>query len=187
MIELKTGEILADERSGDRIKYVKKTSIDGFEKVKEAISIKRQEEIEEGLYENWLCDEYFKGNMQEIKAIMKELDPYEKALLYTIAPYVGYEDCCIRHRNGKELNVDDFVELSGMSRDKAFRTIKTLIDKDILYKGKNSKNVQYFVNPWLFSRGTRINKVLKRMFRNYRIRTKNNIRWGDLGNNDLSI
>ncbi len=111
---------------------------------------------------------------------MKELDTYEKAFLYTIAPYVGYEDCCIKNINGKELDMDDFVGLSGMSRDKAYRTIKSLIGKDILYKGKNSKNVQYFVNPWLFSRGTRVNKVLKRMFKNYRIRTKNNIKWSEL-------
>lgn len=114
---------------------------------------------------------------------MKELNTYEKALLYTIAPYVGYEDCCIRYENGKELGIEDIAVLAGMSRDKAFRTVKELIDKDIIYKGKNSKNIQYFVNPWLFSKGTRVNKVLKRMFKNYKIRTKNNIKWGDLDGN----
>lgn len=180
LIEKGTGEILADEDEGDRIKYVKQSSLKGFEKVKENISIKRQEEIDEGQYDKWTIDNFFKGNILELKAIMKELDTYEKALLYTIAPYVGYEDCCIRHANGKELSVDDLVELSGMSRDKAFKVVKSLIDKDILYKGKNSKNVQYFVNPWLFSKGTRVNRVLKRMFKNYKIRTKNNVKWSDL-------
>lgn len=151
-----------------------------FKRTKEKQAIKRQEEIDEGQYDRWIVDTFYKGNVPELKAIMKELDTYEKALLYSVAPYIGYEDCCIRHTNGKELNVEDVAELSGMSRNKAFEVVKGLIEKDILYKGKNSKNVQYFVNPWLFSKGTRVNRVLKRMFKNYRIRTKNNVKWGEL-------
>lgn len=174
---------MADEAEGDRIKYTKKSSLNGYAKVKESIAIKRQEEIDEGLYDIWITDSFYKGNIFELRAIMKELNTYEKALLYTIAPYVGYEDCCIRYENGKELGIEDMAALAGMSRDKAFRTVKELIDKDIIYKGKNSKNIQYFVNPWLFNKGTRVNKVLKRMFKNYKIRTKNNIKWGDLDGN----
>jgi hypothetical protein len=55
-----------------------------------------------------------------------------------------------------------------------------LLKKDIIYRGKNSENNQWFVNPWLFSRGSTINKVLKTMFQNYHIRTKG-CRWKDLG------
>ena len=66
-----------------------------------------------------------------------------------------------------------------MSTGKLSKVIRSLIDKDILYKGKNSKNVQYFVNPWLFCKGNRINKVLKTMFENYKIRTYG-VRWGEL-------
>lgn len=124
-------------------------------------------------------DSFFKGNIAEIRAIMRELNVYEKAFLYSIAPYVGYEDCCIKYDNGKELNFDTLSDITGISTGKLSEVIKDLIDKDIIYKGKNSRNVQYFVNPWLFCKGNRINKVLKTMFRNYRIRIYG-VKWREL-------
>ena len=129
--------------------------------------------------EDWTLDYFYKGNISEIRAIMQELDTYEKAFLYSIAPFVSYEDCCIKYDNGKELTFDALSEISGISTGKLSKVIKSLIDKDILYKGKNSKNTQYFVNPWLFSKGNRINKVLKTMFKNYKIRTLG-LRWKEL-------
>lgn len=124
-------------------------------------------------------DNFFKGNIAEIRAIMKELNVYEKAFLYTIAPYVGYEDGCIKYDNGKELNFDTLSDITGISTGKMSEVIKCLIDKGILYKGKNSKHVQYFVNPWLFCKGKRINKVLKTMFKNYKVRILNK-KWKDI-------
>jgi len=64
-----------------------------------------------------------------------------------------------------------------MSRGLLYETIKSLAKKDIIYRGKNSKNRQYFVNPWLFCKGNRINKVLKTMFKNYRIKILGGKQW----------
>ena len=72
------------------------------------------------------------------------------------------------------------MEISGISKGKISSVINGLVEKDILYKGKNSRNVQYFVNPWLFCKGNRINKVLKTMFKNYEIRTMDKTKWKDL-------
>ena len=123
---------------------------------------------------------YFRGNVEEIKLIMKELEPYEKVFLFSIAPYVGFEDCCLKSANNVELNFEKLMEISGMSKGKLSAVLQSLMKKDIVYKGNNSKNIQYFVNPWLFNKGNRLNKVLKTMFKNYKIRTMNNIRWKDL-------
>jgi hypothetical protein len=49
--------------------------------------------------------------------------------------------------------------------------------KDIICRNKNSKERQYFVNPWLFCKGNRINKVLQTMFRNYGVRVCGGIKW----------
>lgn len=112
---------------------------------------------------------------------MKDLDVYEKAFLFSIAPYVGYEDCCLKYpSNGIELKFETLVDISGISRSKLSTVIASLVGKDILYKGKNSKTTQYFVNPWLFCKGNRINKVLKTMFKNYQIQVKDGTRWKDL-------
>jgi hypothetical protein len=73
------------------------------------------------------------------------------------------------------------VEITGLSRGAVYDAINSLIRKDIIYKGRNSKNRQYFVNPWLFCKGNRINKVLKTMFKNYRIRVLGGVKWKDAG------
>ena len=111
---------------------------------------------------------------------MEDLDVYEKAFLYSIVPFVGYEDCCLKYSNGTELDMNAMVRISGISKRKMQDVVKGLIDKDILYRGKNSKTYQYFVNPWLFCKGNVINKVLKSMFKNYKIKTLNNVMWKDL-------
>ena len=181
IIEKTTGEILADEDEGDRVKitYMKESSINAFKKKLESDTERKINELSTGNYEMWNLEVFYKGNVKEIQAIMKELNVYEKAFLYSIAPFVSYEDCCLKYDNGKELSFNTLSEISGISKGKLSGTIKKLIDKDILYKGKNSKNTQYFVNPWLFCKGNRINKVLKTMFKNYKIRTLG-IRWKEL-------
>lgn len=124
---------------------------------------------------------FYRGNIEEICKVMKSLDVYEKAFLFSIAPYVGYEDCCLKYpSNGVELKFESLVDISGISRSKLSTVIAKLVEKDILYKGKNSNTSQYFVNPWLFCKGNRINKVLKTMFKNYQIQVKDGTMWKDL-------
>ena len=181
IIEKTTGEILADEDEKDRlnISYVKGSSIKALKEKLESDTGRKINELETGNYEMWNLELFYKGNVKEIQAIMKELNVYEKAFLYSIVSYIGYDDCCLKFNNGAELSFEKMVEISGISKGKLSETVKSLIDKDILYKGKNSKNTQYFVNPWLFCKGNRINKVLKTMFKNYKIRTLG-VRWREL-------
>lgn len=132
-------------------------------------------------YRVWKVEHFYKGNAAEMKKLMEELTPSEKALLFSIAVYVGYEDCCLKHDNGNELTTNDLIRLSGLGRSTTFETINSLIQKDILYKGRNSsKNRQYFINPWIFCKGNRINKVLKTMFKNYKIRVLGGMQWKNI-------
>lgn len=128
----------------------------------------------------WKVEHFYKGNAAEMKKLMEELTPNEKAFLFSIAVYVGYEDCCLKYDNGDELTTNDLIGLSGLGRSTTFETINGLIKKDILYKGRNSKNRQYFINPWIFCKGNRINKVLKTMFKNYKIRVLGGTQWKHL-------
>lgn len=125
----------------------------------------------------WKIESFYKGHIGELRKLMRELSVYEKAFLFSVATYIGYEDCCLKHDNGNELTFDCMVEITGMSRSKMSEVMDSLINKDILYRGRNSQTRQYFINPWLFCKGNRINKVLKTMFRNYKIRVLNNTKW----------
>jgi len=159
LINPDTGEKMGEVREGDVI--LRKNSIDYLDSC-----------------HVWKVEHFYKGNAAEMKKLMKELTPNEKVLLFSIAVYVGYEDCCLKHDNGNELTTKDLVMLSGLGRSTTFETINSLIQKDILYKGRNSsKNRQYFINPWIFCKGNRINKVLKTMFKNYKIRVLGGTQW----------
>lgn len=158
IIDPRTGEVTGQLMAGDRI--VRKASTDYL--------IKTQE---------WKIENYFKGHAGELNKWMKDLSTQEKAFLFSIVPYVSYEDCHLQYFNGNDLGTEDLVRITGMGRRTVYDVINELIKKDIIYRGKNSKNRQFFVNPWLFCKGNRINKVLKTMFKNYKIRIHGGVEW----------
>jgi hypothetical protein len=132
------------------------------------------------LTHEWNLESFYKGHIGEIRKVLLDLDIYEKAFLMSITPYVGYEDCCIKYDNGNTIGTEDMIKLSGLKRARTYETIKSLIKKDIIYKGKNSKEKQYFINPWLFCKGHRINKVLQTMFQNYKVRVLGGVPWKNI-------
>lgn len=171
VVDSNTGEIIDDLHPGDRI--VRAESKKSYRKY-----TKNRESTPE--YEKWDLDNFYRANVSELSLLMKELSQTEKAFLFSISTYVSFEDSHLIYRNGNDIGTEDLVKITGMSRATVYRTIDDLISKDVLYKGKNSRSRQYFVNPWLFSKGNRINKVLKTMFKNYEIRMLGNKKWKDL-------
>lgn len=163
------GRIVIDSDSGEKL-----TDINPGDRLVRGKTVEYLSTTQE-----WKLEHFYKGNLQEIKKWLTDLSPNEKAILFTISPYVGYDDCCLKHENGNMITFDCIVELSGLSRSTVSEVMNSLILKDIIYKGKNGKERQYFVNPWLFAKGNRINKVLKTMFRNYRVRVVNK-KWKDI-------
>jgi len=161
-----TGEIKGEVVAGSKI--ISKNSLNYLKEQREFEKLPTQ------------INNFFKGNVDEIKLILEELDVFEKAMLFTMASYVGYDDCCLKHNNGKDINSQQLIKMSKMSKNKGYDVIDMLHAKDILYIGKNSRNYQYFVNPWIFNKGVTMNKVLRRMFMNYHIRSLDNVQWKDL-------
>lgn len=161
IIEEESGEITGELREGDRI--LRKGSIEYLEAT-----------------EKWKLDRFFKGNIDELKKWMKDLSGNEKIFLFSIVPHISYDDCRLQHENGIDLDIDDMVEITGLPRSTTYDVVNSLLKKDILYRGKNSKNKQYFINPWLFCKGQRINRVLRAMFENYRIKIYGETPWREL-------
>lgn len=157
LVDPETGEHMGNICEGDRI--LRDQSIKSFQE---------KEKKEKDLIE-WDAQPFYKGFIQELKAVIPKLNTYEKVFLFSIMPYISYEDCCIKDRKGNDIGTEELKLITGISRSLLYETIDTLIQKDIIYKGKNSRNRQYFVNPWLFCKGKQINKVLQTMFKNYYI------------------
>ena len=161
IVNLETGEIRGYLGTGDRI--LRAASVEYLNNTQE-----------------WKLDNFFKGHAGEINKWLKELSVNEKALLFSVVPYVSFEDCHLQYSNGNDIGTEELVKITNMPRRTVYETLDSLIKKDILYRGKNSKNRQFFVNPWLFCKGNRINRVLKTMFKNYRIRVMGKKKWGDM-------
>lgn len=167
------GETVNHINKGDKI--VRKSSIDAFKEVKE-----KEAKIS---CESWDIKEFYKANTEELQLISKELSQNEKAFLFSIAPYISFDSNILqigKGRKAEDIGTEDLIEITGMSRSILYQTIELLHKKDIIYKGKNSRNRQFYVNPWLYCKGNRINKVLRDMFKNYKIRSRNNVIWKDL-------
>lgn len=171
VIDTKTGEIVNGLYPGDKI--VRAKSKKSYKKY----TATKKETPE---YEKWDLDNFYRANISELSLLMKELSQTEKAFLFSISPYVSFEDSHLQYGNGVDIGTEELVKITGMSRATVYRTVEDLVAKDVLYKGKNSRSRQYFVNPWLFSKGNRINKVLKTMFKNYKIRMLDNTKWKNL-------
>jgi hypothetical protein len=173
------GKKIRELKEGDRVQSGASISAFRDKKLREAAAEKAGDKQE------WNLEHFFKGHIPEIRELMKSLSVFERAFLFSIATYVGYEDCCLKYDNGVCLDFEAMVDISGMSRGKTSQVLGDLIKADIIYKGVNSKGIQYFVNPWIYCKGVRINAVLKTMFKNYHIRVLGGKQWGRLGDTDI--
>lgn len=173
VIDPNTKEVRNYINKGDKI--VRQSSIESFKKLKEKQA--------EGICEEWKMQNFYKANTQELQLILKELSQNEKSFLFSITPYIVFDSNSLQIKQGEKMHdigTEDLIEITGMSRSVLYETIKSLVDKDVIYRGKNSRNMQYYINPWLFCKGNRINTVLKNMFKNYKIRSLEGIVWNDL-------
>jgi hypothetical protein len=173
------GEVTHQLRQGDRI--ISGNSLNSYRTKR----IREAEALKSGDKQEWNLEHFFKGHIPEIRGLMKSLSIYDRGFLFSIATYVGYEDCCLKFDNGVCLDFEDLVDVSGMSRGKLSQVLSGLIKADIIYKGINSKGMQYFVNPWIYCKGVRINAVLKTMFKNYHVRVLGGRQWGKVGVDEL--
>lgn len=164
VVSEETGEITNTLEDGDRI--VKKKSVE---------ALQDQLKME---YKDFAV-----LNTEELNLLMQELSMYEMVALFRLLPYVKYSSCLLAYKNGRGIGTEDIPKLVGISRNKTYEVVEDLIKRDILYKGKNSREVQYFINPWIIYRGKFVNKVLQDMFQNYRIRSKGGTKWKNLEKN----
>lgn len=119
---------------------------------------------------------FVKVNADEVKLLREEMENGEYAFLMRLIAYVSYKDNCVK--NGRHpMSIDEISRVFRMGRSRTSELVNKLVQMDILYKGKNSREYQLFMNPWIACRGNRCNKVLSTMFRHYRIRSMGGVKW----------
>ena len=67
-----------------------------------------------------------------------------------LIPYISYFDNILRFDNGVKINPNNIGLVYGkISRAKAYRIVKILVDEDIIHKYGSGKNARLVVNPWI--------------------------------------
>ena len=162
--------LVIDEDSGEVVNRL--VEGDRILKAKSIEKLKNQDK--------WVTGSFSKINNEEMKLLTQLLTASECSVILKLIPYVSYNSCVIQHQNGKDINFDGIVKLCGMSYVTTMETVNSLVSKDILYKGRNSKGNQYFMNPWIAYRGNTINKVLFDMFKNYKVLSRGGKAWKEI-------
>ncbi len=159
IIDKGTGEVLDQIMDGDKVRITRQSKVAFLE---DTISIP------------FSC--FAKLNTEEIMLLGQELSKTDFLFLVSISHYVGYYDNCIKDRRGNPMTIEEIARHLGISRSVAYRNVENLMKESILCKAKTSE-FQLFVCPLIYCKGNRTNKVLQTMFRNYRVRSKGNVKW----------
>jgi methenyltetrahydromethanopterin cyclohydrolase len=143
-----TGEIISSLNEGDRI--LRKQSI---EHLQNRVEILGEEQ-------------FIKTYTKPLTRLARSLSGAEMNMIYYMMQYISYDSGALKHQNGQLLTRKHMAEEMGLSERTVDRLLHGLKSKKVISHNYIGKEVQYFVNPWLFMRGKRINKTLYEMFRN---------------------
>jgi len=111
---------------------------------------------------------YVKAYTRPMFELSKSLTGTEMQLVHFLLQYLSFESGVLKHENGQFLARSFVVKETGLSERTTDRALQGLRDKRILNRAVSGRDVQYFMNPYLFMRGKRINKTLHEMFKNSR-------------------
>ena len=163
IIDTETGEIIREIEPGDKI--IKKRA---RELLTTTMEFKKGENFIK-LYTSILND-----------LLEEELSGPEWQVVIVCLKHLSYESGAIKYLNtGDFLTPGDIMRETKLGRATVFRCIDELTERKILHKGKTGKEFQLYANPYLFVKGTRINKTLYDMFK----KTK----WAKKHKNELEV
>lgn len=171
IINLDNGNIIGELNEGDRI--LRKSSSDAYKRA-----------CDDGVFNSddstfWEYGGYVKVNTNELSLWLSQLNTTERQLLLCIIPYVQYTSCAIFYKNHIPCDYDGLCNISNLKHSSVFSAVASLRKKNIISVVKNSKT-QFYICPWIVTKGMAINKTLKVMFCNYHIQSMGGKRWGDL-------
>lgn len=88
----------------------------------------------------------------------------DNTVLFAIIPMIQYETGLIAHDNGKYVNENAIMRITGLSRMSVYKSMEKLVQKRILAKVRTGRDIKFYANPYIFMRGRMINKTLQSMF-----------------------
>jgi hypothetical protein len=147
------GEVLQEIYEGDSFSVFRKESADYL-----------NDTIEWG--KGWPFVKLFR---ESLSMLALKLSGGAFAVALVLANYIQYGSGVIAIGD-KAVNNADIQKLMGYSDKTVTSIMKELVDKMVFYRGRTGKSYHYFANPYIFCRGSKINKTLQGMFKSYTVK-----------------
>lgn len=157
LIDTITGEIMIEELVIRRP--------DEFVKVQKVKQKQEQQEDEKII---WRKGDYFiKIYIDTIGDVVTSLTGTEAWVAMLLSQYIKpfSNMVCM---NGNPVSNADIMSITGYKEQHVIDIMKSLVDKKIFSKNRVGRSNQYFANPFIFTRGNKINSTLYDMFKNYK-------------------
>ena len=138
------GERVGEIHVGDKL--IRKNSIDSFNKQNAKIKMEGN---------------FIMRNQENSINLSKQLNNTEIAFLHRITDYLKYNNCMIFKDDYSAIRtIQEFVDLTFVSKTTVIRIIKKFKDLKLLYKTNNHKYNYYFINPYVVFKGDDIQKSI---------------------------
>jgi hypothetical protein len=111
--------------------------------------------------------QYTKVFSYAMNIVGKGLSGSECKVIMLLLGYIRYDTGMLTTLKGFPLTNHDIIGLVNMSKRTVSDIMDGLVRKRIFARSRVGVCNQYFANPYIFLRGSYINKTLKAMFRNY--------------------
>lgn len=97
--------------------------------------------------------------------LLKFLNFNEIGRLLILSKYVRYRNCALAHPNGKPLTKECMADVFGENTRTIERLLNTFVKKEVLKKDCLKGVKFYRLNPFIFSRGPKIDRDVYDMFK----------------------
>jgi len=115
-------------------------------------------------------DKFVKVFIKEMGIVSRKLKASDMLLLMRLTPHICYTSSLLT-KSGRDIpeeamDLTSICTYTELDRSTVKRAMKNLITNNIIFHGKkDGRRNMYFVNPYLFLKGSSINPTLKSMFR----------------------
>lgn len=138
--ELREGETVAILQTGDRI--LRKNNIESYDN---QVAIKMR---------------FGKVNLRVFGKIAAKYP-----LFLLMLDYVAYQSGKLMFKNGVTINRRNLAKACGVSNATVDRQLKGLIEEDVIKSVKDGRDSVFFVNPYVFHIGKKVNYSLYELFK----------------------
>ena len=153
LIDIDTGELLTEIRHGDKIKIIRAESLACIGDDNGTVRINQEED-------------FVKVYTRSLFEISKVLTGIENQLMNYLITYMSYNTGIFADGQGRIIRRSRMAEETGNDERTIDRILEGLIRKQVIGKHRTGRMVCFLGNPYIFMKGSMVNKTLKKMFEN---------------------